>query len=74
MVSVRVLCALSASEIRACATGRVPAVSRVGVEHLQQQVVQQDDVLLLHTGKVLHAFVTADKGGQDRRVGFKHTD
>lgn len=60
-VVVRVQHSLSGGGVRACAAGYATVVSRVGVEHLQQQVVQQDDILPLHAGKVLHAFVTADR-------------
>lgn len=62
-VSVRIQRSLSGVRVKARTIGHAPAVSRVSVKHLQQQVIQQDNVLPLHTGKVLHAFVTADQRG-----------
>lgn len=41
------------------AAGQAGAVHDVGVQHLQQQVVQRDHVLHLHAVQVVHAFVAA---------------
>lgn len=45
----------------------VAAAGRVGVQHLQQEVVDQDHVLPLHGGQVVHAFVAARGGRRKRR-------
>lgn len=49
--------------------GDVPAVARgaqaVGIQHLQQQVIERHHVLALHVVQVLHAFVTV--GGKTQR-------
>lgn len=44
----------------------VAAAGRVGVQHLQQKVVDQNHVLPLHGGQVVHAFV-ATQGGRRMR-------
>lgn len=38
------------------------AAADVGLQHLQQQVVDQHHVLPLHGGQVVHAFVTTETG------------
>lgn len=59
--------------------GRRPAVAagRVGVQHLQEEVVHQHHVLPLHGGQMVHAFVTAERrqrGGESRKVELHVTD
>lgn len=43
------------------------AAGRVGVQHLQQEVINQNNVLPLHGGQVVHAFVAARGAGRKRR-------
>lgn len=43
------------------------AAGRVGVQHLQEEVVHQHHVLPLHGGQVVHAFVTVGNEMQDYR-------
>lgn len=47
------------------------AAAGAGVQHLQQQVVDQDHVLPLHAGQVVHALVAMETGGttDERRAG-----
>lgn len=40
--------------------GHTAAVGCVGVQHFQEQVIEQHDILLLHAREVLHAFVTKE--------------
>lgn len=55
--------------------GRAPSAGRgvqaVGVQHLQQQVVERHHVLALHAVQMLHAFVTAGRGGGHKEDGFR---
>lgn len=52
---------------RSLAVAAAAAAGRVGVQHLQQEVVDQNHVLPLHGGQVVHALVAAQGGGRKRR-------